>query len=168
VAERPINGPLFSEVVAVSAWLGAALFLAAVVAPAAFGALPTRTLAGALIGQVLPTLLVSGAILGLALLVIESLGVPKVHRIPRLAGAMLLASGCGVAQLWVAPRIASIRREAGVVLDSLAADNPLRSEFGRLHMLSVLWLAVAILGAAAVLVFAWLATRNRQDASQAT
>ncbi|NBW64887.1 DUF4149 domain-containing protein, partial [bacterium] len=49
-----------------SAWGGASLLTIAVVAPGAFRALPTRGLAGAMVGQVLPTVFVSGLVIGLA------------------------------------------------------------------------------------------------------
>ena len=47
---RPLTPALIS-IALVAAWLGAALVVAAVVAPAAFDVLPTRTLAGALVGR---------------------------------------------------------------------------------------------------------------------
>jgi ABC-type dipeptide/oligopeptide/nickel transport system permease subunit len=49
-----------------SAWGGASLLTIAVVAPGAFRALPSRGLAGAMVGQVLPTVFVSGLVIGLA------------------------------------------------------------------------------------------------------
>ena len=45
-------------------WCGAALIVVTTVAPAAFRVLPTRTLAGALVGQVLPVLFVAGLFVG--------------------------------------------------------------------------------------------------------
>ena len=39
------------------AWLGAAIFVAAFVAPAAFAVLPTRALAGAIVGRILLSLI---------------------------------------------------------------------------------------------------------------
>jgi len=51
-----------------AAWLGAACFVASVVAPAAFDVLPTRTLAGALVGRVIPVLFWSGVIVGVLVL----------------------------------------------------------------------------------------------------
>jgi hypothetical protein len=48
------------------AWIGAALLMAAAVAPAAFAVLPTRALAGALVGRVLPPVFGGGIVVGLA------------------------------------------------------------------------------------------------------
>jgi hypothetical protein len=50
-----------SVVLLLAAWLGAGMLLAAVVAPAAFAVLPSRTLAGALVGRVLPTVFIAGS-----------------------------------------------------------------------------------------------------------
>ena len=47
-----------------AAWLGATIIVGAVVAPAAFAVLPSRTLAGALVGRVLPPLFWSGVAVG--------------------------------------------------------------------------------------------------------
>ena len=49
--------------VVLAAWLGAAVYFSAVVARAAFGVLPTRTLAGELVGATLPTLFISGVVM---------------------------------------------------------------------------------------------------------
>ena len=45
-----------------AAWLGAGVLFAAVVAPAAFAVLPSRNLAGALVGRVLPVVLIAGVV----------------------------------------------------------------------------------------------------------
>src|SRR4029453_4191577 len=52
--------------VLLSAWLGPPVLLAPVVAPAAFAVLPSRTLAGALVGRVLPVVFIAGLIVALA------------------------------------------------------------------------------------------------------
>ena len=44
----------------VAAWIGAALITVAVVAPGAFAVLPSRTMAGAMVGRVLPALFIAG------------------------------------------------------------------------------------------------------------
>ena len=51
-----------------AAWVGAAIFFSAIVAPALFAVLPTRELAGAVVGRVLPMLNWAGLIIALALL----------------------------------------------------------------------------------------------------
>jgi hypothetical protein len=49
-----------------SAWGGASLLTIAVVAPGAFRALPSRALAGAMVGQVLPAVFIVGLLIALA------------------------------------------------------------------------------------------------------
>lgn len=139
-----------------AAWLGAALLAAAVVAPAAFAVLPTRALAGALVGRVLPPLFVSGAVTGL-LVVAATRIAGRRARAARHAGvaiaALTLVAGCLVAQLVVTPRIERIRDAAGVPIDALAPTDARRVAFGRLHGLSVLALGVSMLAGAAALAF---------------
>lgn len=137
-------------VIALSAWLGAAILAAGVVAPAAFAVLPTRTLAGALVGRVLPVLFYGGAAVGVAVTLVARSGRPSVAGI--VAGATMIAT-CLIAQLVVAPRIERIRRDAGRPMDELAQGDPRRTAFGRLHGASVLLLgAAAVAGSAALLL----------------
>ena len=147
--------PLLAMLVALSAWLGAAVIVAAIVAPAAFAVLPSRMLAGALVGRVLPMLFWSGAILGL---VVAVRAVPQARGPSWLAatGVLLALAGAG-AQLVVAPRIERVRASiGGVPMDVLDSADPRRIAFGRLHGLSLLSLAVAMLSAVAAI---WLCTR---------
>ena len=51
---------------------------------------------------------------------------------------MLLS--CAVAQLAIAPRIDAVRSSIPGAVESLAADDPRRVLFGRLHAVSVGWL----------------------------
>ena len=136
-------------VVALSAWLGAALLAATVVAPAAFAVLPTRTLAGALVGRVLPVLFYSGAAVGILVVLLSRASTPSLARV--VAGVAMITT-CLAAQVVVAPRIVRVRTEAGRPIDELAVGDPRRAAFGRLHGASVLLLGVAGMAAAAALV----------------
>lgn len=136
------------EVVLLAFWLGAAVVVSAAVAPAAFAVLPTRTLAGALVGRVLPVIFFSGIVVGALVIALA-----KRSRGGRIAGAVT-AAGCAVAQFIISPRIERIRAEAGGMLENLAPDDARRAAFGRLHGLSVAWLGVAMLAAAVALFLA--------------
>jgi len=136
-------------VVALSAWLGAAILVAAVVAPAAFAVLPSRTLAGALVGRILPVLFYGGALVGLAVVVLARGTMPSAARV--VAGLTMTAT-CLAAQLLVAPRIDRIRVDAARPIDELAPGDPRRAAFGRLHGVSVLLLGAAALAGGAALV----------------
>src|SRR5687767_5964694 len=133
-----------AQLVLLALWLGAAAFFASAVAPASFAVLPSRELAGALVGRLLPLLYWSGAALGIALMALEAAHHQTRFRRARLAAAAVTGAACLVAQLSIAPRIASLRAGMTGPLASLPPDDPQRILFGRLHMLSVAWLAVAI------------------------
>jgi hypothetical protein len=141
------------------AWIGAAALVAAVVAPAAFSVLPSRTLAGALVGRVLPVLFWSGVFVGLASVAL-TWSLP--HRTGRTAAALVVALACAVAQLVVSPRIERIRAALGGPIDALAAGDTRRIAFGRLHGVSVGLLGLAALAAvvAAILLVRTIASRS--------
>lgn len=138
------------ELALVSCWIGAALLFAAVVAPAAFAALPSRSLAGAVVGRVLPVLFYAGILSGVAVLATEIAGGRWSARSARAVGAAVLALSCALAQFAIGQRIERLRVEIAGPLEALAPDDPRRAAFGRLHAFSVAWLAVG--GIAAVVV----------------
>lgn len=140
---------VIASLVLLSLWLGAALIVAAVVAPAAFDVLPTRTLAGALVGRVLPVLFWSGSVIGLVVL---WLGWRVPSPAARTIAAVVLIASCLVAQLGIAPRIERVRAAIGGPLEALDPSNPLRQSFGRLHGMSVACLGAGGLAALVVLV----------------
>jgi hypothetical protein len=153
-----IRTPIVSLLLA--AWLGAGILFASVVAPAAFAVLPTRTMAGALVGTVLPVLFIAGivvAVLGLALDRGRGGAYPKGRRVALLT----IAVACAAAQFGVAPRIERVRQQIGGPIEQLAPDDPRRAAFGRLHAVSVAWLGVALLGAATAIGLASFAARGR-------
>ena len=141
-------------------WIGAAALTAAVVAPAAFAVLPTRALAGALVGRVLPVVFVTGMLVGaiVAVLAWSDAG-PMARLRASLAGAIAVA--CLVAQFVIGPRIARLRAEMGPSIEALAPTDPRRAEFGKLHGFSVAWMGVGMLAAGAALVLTMLAARER-------
>ncbi len=112
--------------------------------------LPTRALAGALVGRVLPVLFWSGAVVGIVVAVLV-----RAHGATRAAlySSLVVTIACLAAQLVVAPRIARLRVEAGVRIDRLARDDARRIGFGRLHAASVALLGVAALAGSAALFF---------------
>ena len=142
-------GAHLTSLVVLSLWLGAALVVGAVVAPAAFAVLPTRTLAGALVGRVLPALFWSGAAVGL---LVAMLGRDRGASRRRLLGVAVTVA-CLVAQLVVAPRIARVRADVAEPIDRLSREDARRVAFGRLHMASVALLGVAGLAGVGALFF---------------
>lgn len=139
------------EVVLLAMWLGAAVLVATVVAPAAFRMLPTRTVAGALVGQVLPVIFVAGLFIAIIALGLEARMTSHSLRLLVTAPLAAMIIGCSVAQFVIAPRIEAVRAGIGGPVDSLPAMDPRRVQFGKLHGFSVLWMGVAILGAVAAI-----------------
>jgi hypothetical protein len=148
---RGVTPSLF-EIALLALWLGAGAVFGAAVAPALFAVLPTRTLAGAVVGRVLPTIFYAGILIGLAAIVLEW----RTHREWRWTGpetaAAVMVIACSAAQWSVAPRIESVRQAIAGPVDALAADDPRRVAFGRLHAESVAWLGLAMVAAAVAAV----------------
>jgi hypothetical protein len=121
--------------------------------------LPSRTLAGALVGRVLPVLFWSGALVGVAS---AALTWSLPHRAGRTAAAVICAFACAVAELVVSPRIERIRTALGGPIDALEIGDPRRVAFGRLHGISVGLLGLAALAAlaAAILLMRTIASRT--------
>jgi hypothetical protein len=143
---------LIIMVVISAVWLGAAILLAAVVAPAAFAVLPSRTAAGALVGHVLPVVFIAGCVGALIVLAVSLAGSPGGS--VRVIASIVWLAGCAIAQFVIAPRMERVRAAAGGPIDTLAADSPLRAAFGRWHGVSVALLALAIAAALVVLICA--------------
>jgi hypothetical protein len=148
----PRAGVPLTEVLLLTLWMGAAVLFIAVVAPAAFLVLPTRTLAGALVARVLPVIFYAGVVIGAAIVVLDIAG--RTGAWGRTAAGALSALACAVAQLVVGTRIDRLRSAIGGPLEALAADDPRRAAFGRLHAFSVGWLAVAMIAAIVALALA--------------
>ena len=104
-----------------AAWLGASLYFTVVVTRAAFAVLPTRTLAGALVGQTLPVLFDTGMLVG-ALLVASALLSPRgAARTASLAGGVAIARLAAAARFVILARIARLRLSMPAAIDSLSA-----------------------------------------------
>jgi hypothetical protein len=140
-----------------SAWLGAALFFSAIVAPAAFRALPGASTAGTLVRATLPAIFYAGMVAGLASVWLGIAGASISARGVRLACAAGVAVCCAVAQLVVVQRIERLRARLTTSIESLAPNDPVRMTFGRLHALSVALLGLAMMLAAVTVVLSWRA-----------
>lgn len=148
-----VRPSVLAQIILLAAWLGAALVVSGVVAPAAFDVLPTRALAGAVVGRVLPVLFYSGMALGVAIVVLEGVWGRGWIAPPAIAG-MLTFIACAIAQFVIGARIDRVRTSIPGALEALAPDDPRRVAFGRLHAFSVAWLGLAILAALVALVLA--------------
>jgi hypothetical protein len=142
-------------------WLGGVIFLAFVEAPTVFspGLLPTRHMAGSILGRSLDLLhymaIASGIIYLFASMLYSrmSTGTPR-----RLAARHLLIVSMLIltliSQFAISPKMHALRAEVGVI-DNLPLDNPQRREFDRLHAWSEKFEeAVLLLGLVAIYVTA--------------
>ena len=148
------------QTIALSLWLGAAALFVSSVAPAAFAVMPTRTLAGAIVGEVLPAVFYAGMAVGTAVMGLELLAGRSVLWNRGLAATVMLAA-CVIAQFVIGSRIDRLRVAIGGSLDTLPIGDVRRAAFGRLHGASVALLGLAMLAAAVALVMSMRALHPR-------
>ncbi len=123
-------------------WLGGVIFLAFILAPTAFspGLLPTRHLAGSIVGRSLDLLhymaIVSGIVFLIASLLYGRMAGGNARPLAArhlLIVLMLLLTV--ISQFAISPKLHALRAEVGAI-DNLPLDNPQRMEFNRLHVWS--------------------------------
>jgi len=121
-------------------WLGGLIFFAFAVAPAAFAVLPTRHLAGNLVGRTIAILHWMGIISGLVFLASSLLysqltrGTPHVFAARNIVIVLMLALTL-ISQFGIIPRMDTLRASIGEI-DSVPPDNPARMQFDALHVWS--------------------------------
>jgi len=123
-------------------WIGGITFLAFVEAPTAFtpGLLPTRHMAGSVVGHSLDLLHYMGIVSGIVFLFASALycratvgrARPLALRHIFIAAMIVLTM---ISQYAVSPKMYALRTQA-VVIDNLSPDDPIRREFNRLHVWS--------------------------------
>ena len=148
-------------------WLGAAAFFSIAVAPALFAVLPSRALAGDVVGRLLPPIFYSGIVVGLLVMLTQWRANDGWSWRGREAAAFVTVVSCAVAQFFIAPRILRVRAEIPGPIEVLSPQDPRRVAFGRLHGASVAWLGVAMLAAlvAAVIAGRSLTSSRRESHS---
>ncbi len=123
-------------------WLGGLIFLAFVEAPTVFspGLLPTRHMAGSIVGRSLTLLhymaIASGIIFLITSAAYSRMTTGSAHLLAgrHLVIALMLVLTL-ISQFVISPRMHAIRNQVGVI-DSVPLDNPQRAEFDRLHVWS--------------------------------
>lgn len=123
-------------------WLGGLIFLAFVEAPTVFssGLLPTRHIAGSIVGHSIDVLHYMAIVSGIVFLITSMTYSRMTAGTARpLAGRHLLIALMllltVISQFAISPKMHAIRAQAGVI-DDLPLDSPLRVEFNRLHVWS--------------------------------
>jgi hypothetical protein len=149
----PRLSPSVIQLAVLALWLGAASFMSIAVAPALFAELPTRTLAGAVVGRLLPSIFYAGIVVGVLVIAVDVWVAGAWHWSTVVISSIVVAASCAIAQWIVAPRIERIRASIPGAIESLPLDDARRVAFGRLHGISVGWLGLAMLAAVVALVF---------------
>lgn len=153
------------EFLALSLWLGAMVFFVFWVAPAAFATLPSRHLAGTLVGWLLPRLHLLGAMCGivfLAALVIEqrvTAGSFRTLALPAILVLLVLLSSA-VNHYGLSLAMAELRAQMSAAfggMDQTPVGHELRTRFARLHGISSMLMLVNL-----VFVFSLLAVTVRR------
>ena len=146
----------YAALVAIAIWAGGLVVLGSVAAPSIFASVAARNvpdgrvLAGAIFGETLDRFhLVSygcGAVLIGSLLLRRALGPPPSRSGARLVIAAVMTAATLYSGLMLSAQIDRSRRAADGAPSSLAADDPRRVEFTRLHRLSSTLAMIPILG----------------------
>src|SRR5579863_6365647 len=118
-------------------WLGGLVFFAFVLAPTAFSVLPSRHLAGMVVGRTLGTLHWMGIISGLVFLASSILysrltkGTPHVFAARHVLICLMLALTM-ISQFGIIPHMDTLRASIGEI-DSVPVNNPARMQFDALQ-----------------------------------
>lgn len=122
-------------------WIGGLIFFAFVLAPAAFSVLPSRHLAGTVVGRSLGALHWMGIVSGIIFLASSILysqltkGSPHFFAARNVLICLMLALTL-ISQFGIIPRMDTLRASIGGEIDSVPADNPARMQFDALHVWS--------------------------------
>jgi hypothetical protein len=143
----------FLMFLSLTVWIGGIIFLSFVEAPTAFGVLPSRHMAGTVVGHSLGTLhwmgLFSGIIFLGSSMLLSSLTTGSAHPLAArhiLICLMLVLTV--VSQFGISPKMATLRAQFGDI-DTVPATDPGRMQFDSLHVWSVrLEVAVLLMGLA--------------------
>jgi hypothetical protein len=121
-------------------WLGGLIFFAFVLAPTAFSLLPSRHLAGTLVGRSLGTLHWMGVVSGILFLVSSILysrlttGTAHGSAARNVLICLMLALTL-ISEFGIIPRMDTLRASIGDI-DSVPPNDPLRMQFDALHVWS--------------------------------
>ena len=152
-----------------AAWLGAAIFFSAVVAPAAFAA--TRSfglsnaneIAGTLVTRALSVVNVSGFVISVLVLLASLVSKRSYGRASALLHVLLLAIIAiltGIGEWVISPKMRGLRAAMHGQIDRIAADDPNRLAFAALHSYSVAALSVAMIAALLVILLMVLSPKR--------
>ncbi len=159
------------RVLFIAAWLGAAVFFSAAVAPNAFGVLRslnvpnTNEIAGAIVNRTLSVVNTSGFFISL-LCILIAVAIRKRYSarafIAQLILFGLMALATGVGQWVIAARMRTLRQAMGIPIDQVSLADANRVAFAALHGYSVAALSIGIIAGLTV----FFIVCNRVDAGR--
>jgi hypothetical protein len=164
--------PLLNQIrmLLLAAWLGAAIYFSAVVAPSVFGVLRSFSLpnaneiAGTVVTRTLSVVNTSGFVISLLLLVLAFV-LKKHYGLASffLQSALLtiVAISTGVGEWVIATKMRGLRAAMHGQIDQVALTDPSRAAFAMLHGYSVAALGIAII--AGLIAFLVMASRFKTD-----
>jgi hypothetical protein len=138
----------------IALWLGAAVYFIGV-AQTAFGVLPERELAGAVVNRTLAILNYAGLIISLVVLGLSLIGQAGVKKVWLWADRfflLIVAAACAVGQFVIAWWMVLLRNEMGKPIDLVPVEDPLRIKFNQMHEYSV-WVLMTAMAAALIAFF---------------
>src|SRR5262249_13236057 len=134
-------------------WLGMMAFFSFVVAPSAFAVLQRQQLAGEMVSRTLGILEIIGIIIGALLITILIFSKQRDRAfLYELIALALMTVSMLVSHFVVSRRIHELRVSLGEIAQ-LAANDPARVEFDRLHQYSLWLMGFDILGAIPQIVY---------------
>jgi len=146
-------------------WIGGLIFFAFVMAPTVFQVLPTRLLAGTLVGNLLSKLhwiaIGSGIVFLISSMIYSRLtdGTAHVFAMRHVLICLMLALTL-FSQFWIMPRMLALRGQVGD-FSAVTLDNPARVQFDALHVWSTrVESAVLLLGLVVVYLTAGVLSRR--------
>lgn len=151
----------------IAAWLGAAVFFSAAVAPAAFQVsrgfnLPNSgEVAGALVNRTLGVINLSGVAIS-ALVIVLTVLLKKSYKASSVVAQLVLLTfvlvSTAVGEWVIASRMRELRTAMAIPIEQVSAGDPMRVAFQALHGYSVAALSIAII--AALMAFIFMAQRR--------
>jgi uncharacterized membrane protein len=150
------------EVLTLSLWLGADVFLSFVVAPGAFAILGNRDAAGMMVGFALARLHFAGIILGVLFIVARLIRTQDFASVtsPVSMCVVLMVLLTAASQFTVSRRMEALKKDM-VSVQNTPETDPRRMEFNKLHHRSVMFEgAVLLLGLAGMYLLVREITAN--------
>jgi hypothetical protein len=144
-----------------AAWLGAAIFFSAVVAPAAFAVtrsfgLPNANeIAGTIVTRTLSVINLTGFVLSVLVLLVSLVIKRSYGRttvILQTALLAIVAMATAVGEWVIAPKMRGLRAAMRGQIDLIAPDDPNRLAFAALHSYSVVALSLAMIAVLLVIL----------------